>query len=93
MLRHHLTTDNVDEFSAVFDVARFKKNRIDAYVWLLKTMDMDSLNDDALHAHVIYDYMVRHDKQIPSEAYRKYRLMKISRRPKRLVKRMMKLFR
>lgn len=82
----------VDEFSAVFDVARFKANRIDAYVWLLKTMDMDSLNDDALHAHVIHDYMVRHDKQIPIEAVRKYKFEKVCRRPKRMLKRVLRLF-
>ena len=82
----------VDEFSAVFDVARFKANRIDAYVWLLKTIDMDSLNDDALHAHVIHDYMVRHNKQIPIEAVRKYKFEKVCRRPKRMVKRVLRLF-
>ncbi|MBR3412760.1 MAG: hypothetical protein IKG81_08725 [Bacteroidales bacterium] len=75
----------VDDFSEVFDVARFKRNRTDAYVWLLKTLRKDSLDDDALHAHVIYDYMKKHNKEIPPAAKRKFMLLRITK-PARIVR-------
>lgn len=62
----------VDSYSKVFDVDHFKQNRDAAYFWLLKTKDKDALDDDAMHARLIYDYAIRHHFEIPEGAYKLY---------------------
>ena len=46
--------DKVDLFAQVFDVEYFKKHRIKAYYEILKTMDGDEREDDAVFAKELY---------------------------------------
>ena len=79
----------VDVFGAVFDIEKYKKDRIKAFQWLLITKDKDALDDDAMHARLIYDYAVSHQYPIPKEAYEgyeKYKKEKIAAQRKSALK-------
>lgn len=65
-------TGKIDFFGAVFDIDRFKKERVAAYTWLLITKDKDALDDDAMHARLIYDFALTHHFSIPKESYIEY---------------------
>ncbi len=66
----------IDLFGAVFDIDSFKKKRVNAYTWLLITKDKDALDDDAMHARLIYDFVVKHHCPIPEEAFYEYKKYK-----------------
>lgn len=90
-LRTLVTLDilgSLDKFNNVFDIEKYKKNRTDAFVWLLKTKDLPG--DDGIHAKLVYDYAILHNYQIPSEAISQYEQMKRKTKYKQLVKKLIK---
>ena len=90
-LRTLVTLDilgSLDKFNNVFDIEKYKKNRTDAFVWLLNTKDLPG--DDGIHAKLVYDYAILHNYQIPSEAVSQYEQTKRKTKYKQLVKRLIK---
>ena len=76
-LRTLVTLDilgTVGEFKEVFNVDKYKKDRINAFVWLLKTKDIPG--DDGIHAKLVYDYAMLQGFQIPQEAIKLYKRQK-----------------
>ena len=74
-LRTLVTLDimgEVDNFSNVFDINKYKTMRDKAFLWLLKTKDGGGADDDACHARLIYDYAIRHGFEIPAESIKEY---------------------
>ena len=59
----------VDEFSKVFDVETYKKNRNKAYGWLLSTKNGDYKDDNAVFARDIYRLAKKKRVAIPMSAY------------------------
>lgn len=80
--------NKLDDFSEVFDIQKYKSNRTKAFLWMLQTKDKEG--DESLFAKSIYDYMIRHNYQIPSEAVSQYEQMKRKTKYKQLVKRLIK---
>ena len=76
--RTMLTLDilgKLDDYNAVFNVAEFKKNRVETYAWLLKTMNGDHANDDWPFAKANYELAVKYGK-IPQESFVLYEKQK-----------------
>ncbi len=83
------TLDKLDSFSKVFDIEGFKNNRESAYAWLLETKNGDRLNDNAVFARDIYDFIHLKGKHIPQKAYQLYykkKLINIAKQGKRKLK-------
>ena len=70
----------VDLFSSVFDIEKYKSNRIDSYVWLLEAKDAAGIDDDGLHAGLIYEFAVSQGLEIPSEAIVRYKKRKFKKK-------------
>lgn len=77
--------DRVDLFDSVFNLSEFKKNRVSAYAWLLKTKDGKKTDDDVQFALDIYRLALEKGK-IPPESERLYRKQKRHRAIKKIVK-------
>ncbi len=68
----------LDSFSHVFDIERFKKNRVLAYHQILKTKDEDEKNDDAIFAKDLYR-LAQMNNLIPKAAFLRYKLTFVKR--------------
>lgn len=66
----------VDKFSKVFDVMKFKRGREGAYAWLLRMKDGDNMDDNAVFAKDIYEYIMSQHIPIPKRSYKLYRRWK-----------------
>lgn len=62
----------LDNFKSVFDVEKFRQNRVDAYAWLLRTKDGNINDDNVVFAIDIFNYAMSHNFEIPREAFGKY---------------------
>lgn len=71
----------LDLFKDAFDVEKFKKDRANAYAWLLKTKDGDAIDDNVVFAKDIYKHIQDNNIQIPKESYKKYYLWKMKQIP------------
>ena len=72
----------LDEFSQVFDIEQFKKDRAEAYYQILKAKDRDAKNDEGVFAKDLYR-LASEKNCIPRNSIIKYRLSKIKRFIKR----------
>ncbi len=86
-LRTLVTLDimgSLDQFKSVFNIDKYKKNRVNVFVWLLKTKDLPG--DDGIHAKLVYDYALLHGFQIPPEAIKIYEWQKRKKNFKAIIK-------
>lgn len=73
-LRTLITFDllnKLDAFAEVFDVERFKREKVSSYIWLIKTSKGDKLDDNTVFAVDLYNRAKKLNK-IPRKAYFKY---------------------
>jgi hypothetical protein len=68
----------LDSFSRVFDIERFKKNRVSAYHQILKLKDEGQYNDSAIFAKDLYR-LAKQKGLIPMASYIRYRLTFVKR--------------
>lgn len=68
----------LDQFSQVFDIEQFKKDRVEAYYQILKAKDRDAKDDEAVFAKDLYR-LASAKSCIPKNSIIKYRLSKIKR--------------
>ena len=62
----------LDLFEQVFDIETYKKNRVEAYAWLLEMQDNPMTEDNAIYAREIYQHALSLGR-IPNEAFAIYR--------------------
>lgn len=65
----------LDNFRECFDIDSFKHNRVDAYFWLLRTADKNSLEDNAIYATDLLE-RAKKQKVIPVKSYVLYYISK-----------------
>ena len=75
----------VDGFGEVFDVKTYKNNRDSAYLWLLKTIHLDSKDDNRVFADEIYA-KAKEKGVIPKKSKRMYRSYRVKRAFKNVIK-------
>lgn len=74
--------EKLDEFSQVFDIEQFKKDRAEAYYQILKAKDRDAKDDEAVFAKDLFR-LASKKNCIPRDSVIKYKLSKIKRFIKR----------
>lgn len=83
--------EKLDMYEKIFDINDFKKHRVQAYAWLLKTKDGDQLDDNAVFARDLYRIALEKNC-IPRDSYilyknekRKDYLRKVKRKLKKML--------
>lgn len=70
----------IDEFSHVFNIDAYKKNRPAAFAWLLETMHGDPKDDNTVFAIDLFRFVQSTGMQIPRHSYHIYRRKKMRRK-------------
>lgn len=80
----------LDKYAEVFDIAKYKSRREEAFLWLLQTKDKEG--DDAAHAKLVYDYAIRTGFVFPKESVSKYERKKIIQKVKACLKKVKRVW-